>query len=170
MAESEPPPQPPSDHPNRRGFIASTSTIAMVGGLVAGYGPFAGMAARYLYPSGSRPMSWLFVTEVARVEKGGSLEYQAPTGEKIAVARMAENGTADDFIALSSTCPHLGCQVHWESQNDRFFCPCHNGVFDPVGKGVSGPPGDAGQDLPRYELKVENDLLFIHVPTDALPA
>jgi len=66
--------------------------------------------------------------------------------------------------ALSSTCPHLGCQVRWEAQNDRFFCPCHNGVFDQSGVATAGPPGEAGQSLPKYELKVEDGLLHIAVP------
>ena len=39
-----------------------------------------------------------------------------------------------------------------------FFCPCHNGVFSPDGTGIGGPPGDAGQSLPRYPLKVEGRL------------
>jgi phenylpropionate dioxygenase-like ring-hydroxylating dioxygenase large terminal subunit len=60
--------------------------------------------------------------------------------------------------------------VHWEAQNNRFFCPCHNGVFTPEGKATSGPPADAGQSLFRFPLKVENDLLFIEVSTDKLAA
>ena len=77
-------------------------------------------------------------------------------------------GDVDDFIALSSTCPHLGCQVHWEAAHDRFFCPCHNGVFDPSGRGLSGPPGEAGLSLPSYNLRVDNGLLFIEVPVTRL--
>ncbi|HJO04219.1 MAG TPA: Rieske 2Fe-2S domain-containing protein [Acidobacteriota bacterium] len=96
--------------------------------------------------------------------------YRGPAGETINVVRYASSGTAEDFIALSSTCPHLGCQVHWEPYNDRYFCPCHNGVFDPEGAGVSGPPGDAGQSLPRYRLSIEDGLLFIEVPVGGFSA
>src|SRR5262245_29968026 len=42
--------------------------------------------------------------------------------------------------ALSATCSHLGCQVHWDTQASRFRCPCHGGVYDASGKVVSGPP------------------------------
>ena len=94
----------------------------------------------------------------------GEGDDRGPSGETINITRMAREGTADDFIALSSTCPHLGCQVRWEGQNDRFFCPCHNGVFDPSGKGIEGPPGDAGQSLPRYSLRIDDGLLHIAVP------
>lgn len=128
------------------------------------------MGLRFLYPARPRKEAWVFLSEPGRLKLGDSVEFQAPTGEKIAVARLGDAGDVDDFIALSSTCPHLGCQVHWEARNARFFCPCHNGVFDPSGKGTGGPPGDAGQDLPRYELKLENGLLYILVPTEALTA
>jgi Rieske Fe-S protein len=58
--------------------------------------------------------------------------------------------------------------VHWQAQNNRFFCPCHNGIFTPEGKGIGGPPGDAGQSLPRYPLRIENGLLMIEVPVEKL--
>ena len=70
----------------------------------------------------------------------------------------------EDFIALSSICPHLGCKVHWETQNQRFFCPCHNGAFSAAGVSTAGPPFDVHQNLARFPLKVENGNLFIEVP------
>jgi Rieske Fe-S protein len=86
----------------------------------------------------------------------------------VIITRQGEGGEVSDFIALSSTCPHLGCRVHWESPNQRFFCPCHNGTFDPQGRATGGPPKAAGQDLPRYPLKIERGLLYIEVPTRTL--
>ena len=127
---------------------------------------FGTIAARFLYPSNTDEGTWQFVTIAARMMSGQSMVYQAPSGERINVMRQADDGTDDDFVALSSTCPHLGCQVHWEPQNARFFCPCHSGVFSPSGIGISGPP--EGQSLPRYPLKVEDGLLFIRVPTERL--
>ncbi len=72
-------------------------------------------------------------------------------------------------MALSSTCPHLGCKVHWEAPENRFFCPCHNGAFDPSGRAIAGPPAEAGQSLGRYPLRIEGGLLYIEVPTERLP-
>jgi len=154
----------PAQDPDRRGFIRNTSRVAMTAGIIGGYGGFAAIAGRYLYPSRTGEVMWQFVTEVAGVEVGESIRYRGPSGETINITRMARDGGPDDFIALSSTCPHLGCQVRWEPQNDRFFCPCHNGVFNPNGVATAGPPGEAGQSLPRYELKVENGMLHIAVP------
>lgn len=152
--------------PSRRSFLVGSSRLAMLAGLAAGYGALARIAARYLYPATEEPKQWLFVTELAAVPLGGSLRYVAPTGEPVAITRQGEAGVAADFVALSSTCPHLGCQVHWQAAEKRFFCPCHNGAFDPSGKAVSGPPADAGQALAAYPLKVEGGLLFIEVPVE----
>lgn len=149
---------------DRRGFLKNTSRAAMTVGLIGGYGGFAAIAGRFLYPSKTGDVMWQFVTETAGIEVGEAIRYRGPSGETINITRMANNGDAGDFIALSSICPHLGCQVRWESQNDRFFCPCHNGVFDPSGKATAGPPAEAGQSLPEYELSVENGLLSIAVP------
>lgn len=156
------PAQPES--PERRQFLETASRTAMVAGVAGGYGGFALIAGKYLYPATTGEVMWQFVTEADAIDVGDAVRYQGPSGETINIARIGREGTADDFIALSSTCPHLGCQVRWEGQNDRFFCPCHNGVFDPSGKGIGGPPGDAGQSLPRYRLKIENGLLNIAVP------
>jgi Rieske Fe-S protein len=153
-----------SEGADRRRFLSSASRAAMAAGLVGGYGSFAVVAGRFLYPATTDEVMWQFVTEVAGIKVGEAIRYQGPAGETINITRRGREGDADDFIALSSTCPHLGCQVRWEAQNNRFFCPCHNGVFDPSGVAIAGPPGEAGQSLGRYDLKVENGLLHIAVP------
>ena len=155
---------PDSESADRREFLKKVSGAAMAAGLIGGYGGFGLIAGRYLYPARVGEVMWQFVAEVAGIEVGQAMRYRGPAGETINITRRSRNGDADDFIALSSTCPHLGCQVRWEAQNDRFFCPCHSGVFDPSGKAIAGPPGEAGQSLPRYGLKVENGLLHIAVP------
>ncbi len=154
--------------PDRRGFLASTSGLAMGAGLVAGYGTFFSMAGRYLFPSQSGK-AWMFVTPVSAMQPGDSLPFESPTGVKVMITRQANKvaglePSAEDFLALSSLCPHLGCRVHWEPHNDRFFCPCHNGVFDPAGNPVAGPPLSDGQHLPQYPLRVEGGLLYIELP------
>ena len=102
------------------------------------------------------------------IEVGGAFVYRTPVGERVTIARQGESGTVDDFVALSSTCPHLGCQVHWQLAEARFFCPCHNGAFDAQGKPTAGPPAEANQELPRYPLKLEGGLLYIEAPTEKL--
>jgi len=154
------------DGADRRSFLEKASKGAMAAGLVGGYGGLGAVALRYLYPARPDELSWQFVAEVDTIEVGESLLFEGPSGETINVARQTRDGGADDFVALSSTCPHLGCQVRWEAQNTRFFCPCHNGIFDASGVATGGPPGEAGQRLAAYPLKVEGRLLHIAVPTE----
>jgi Rieske Fe-S protein len=151
---------------SRRGVLRGASSAAMLGGLAAGYGAFGAIAVRYLYPARPPQTAWLYVTDIERLKAGESLTFRTPSGARAAIARQGESGAVSDFIALSSTCPHLGCQVHWEAAANRFFCPCHNGAFDPSGKAIAGPPAEAKQSLPRYPLKIEGALLFIEVPVE----
>jgi len=140
------------------------SKLAMFVGLGAAYGTLAAMMARFLYPARPSPRGWMFVANVSEFDVGTSRVYRTPSGETVNITKQRGGGAAADFVALSSVCPHLGCQVHWEAQNSRYFCPCHNGAFDPSGVATGGPPADAGQSLPEYGLKVEGALLFVDVP------
>ncbi len=144
-----------------------------VGGLAASYGTFAYMAADFLYPT-DRGTAWMFVAPTDQIAPGGSFSFRSPAGVAVLITRKADSPRnlippATDFLALSSVCPHLGCRVHWEPQNDRFFCPCHNGAFDPSGAPIAGPPKDGNQHLPKYPLKVDKrGLLFIEMPAKSL--
>jgi cytochrome b6-f complex iron-sulfur subunit len=152
----------------RRSFLVRLSSAVMGFGLAVGYGMFGWLIGRFLYPTDASSSSWQFLADLASFPVGKSMTYNAPAGQKVVVTRLAENGVPEDFIALSSVCPHLGCAVHWEANNDRFFCPCHNGAFSSTGDPLSGPPADAGQTLSRYPLKVDGGLLFVEVPAEAL--
>lgn len=175
MSHEEDPPAEVTHHDlteattgERRGFLGALTTAIMAGGLIGGYGVFAAYAGRFLYPTGGDKSSWQFLATIDELKIATSLTYQTPTGAKVVVARQSEGDTADAFIALSSVCPHLGCAVHRESQNNRFFCPCHNGAFDVSGKATEGPPAAANQALKRFPLMVDNGLLFIKVPTESV--
>ena len=43
------------------------------------------------------------------------------------------------FLALSLTCPHLGCSVLWNEETQQFDCPCHSSAFDRRGVVLSSP-------------------------------
>lgn len=149
---------------SRRSTLKRLAGYLMGGGLVAAYGNLAAVMARYLYPARPEARGFLYVSDLASLGAGESLVYTTPGGATVNVTRRGAGDSIESFLALSSVCPHLGCQVHWEPQNDRFFCPCHNGVFTPEGVAIDGPPADAGQSLSQFPLKVENGLLFIEVP------
>ncbi|AJD91293.1 ubiquinol-cytochrome c reductase iron-sulfur subunit [Jeotgalibacillus haloalkalitolerans] len=63
-----------------------------------------------------------------------------------------------EVVALNPTCKHLGCTVNWEgreSDPNRFFCPCHNGLYEKSGKNVPGTPPTAPLDM--FETRVSDD-------------
>ena len=70
-------------------------------------------------------------------------------GERLAVYRNA-NG---QLGALSATCTHLGCLVHWNTTEKSWDCPCHGSRFDPHGRVLNGPAVNAleARDLPEAE-------------------
>lgn len=155
---------------SRRDFLAASSTFAMAGGLVASYGTLAVMAGRYLYPAEEKSLAWQFVGLVDEITRERSVTYESPGGARVVIARQGDGDTAGDFVALSNVCPHLGCKVHWEPQNDRFFCPCHNGAFDAAGKAILGPPAEAGQSLKKFPLDVVGNQLYILAPMTSVVA
>ena len=156
--------------PPRREFLATASGLAMTGGLVAAYGAFGIMLGEFVYPAAQQSRGWLFVCTVDRLALGEAMDFTTPAGAKIVVARQGEGRSAEDFLALSSVCPHLGCRVHWEAQGERFFCPCHNGAFDRSGSPIAGPPKAAHQSLVRFALKVESGLLYLEAPLASVAA
>ena len=109
--------------------------------------------------------AWIRLGSISKIELGIPTLFKAKierqTGwivneEQISVYVLTENGR--DFVAMSNICTHLGCRVRWIKDQDQFFCPCHNGVFDKAGGVVSGP---VPRPLDQFEVKVEDDQLFI---------
>jgi cytochrome b6-f complex iron-sulfur subunit len=57
----------------------------------------------------------------------------------------------DTMVCFSAVCTHLGCTVAYQADQDRIYCACHGGVYDPrTGQNVSGPP-----PRPLEEFNVE---------------
>lgn len=44
-----------------------------------------------------------------------------------------------ELHALSSVCPHRGCDVMWNEVEKVWDCPCHGSRFTPEGQVVRGP-------------------------------
>jgi Rieske Fe-S protein len=138
---------------SRRSFFGRA---AMYLSLALSYGSAAAFAVRYLYPL-KRPSRWrsIFVARFDRLRAGEAHEVADLNGVPVQVVREG-----DRLRALSTVCPHLGCRVRWEGDQQRFFCPCHNGVFDREGNVVSGPPPRA---LDRYEVELEGGSVYLKV-------
>lgn len=150
---------------NRRTFFKKYLSAMAVLTLSVSYGFLGNMVLRFLYPFQRKRPRWIYATRINKLKLGESMNYVTPKGLKITITRKSQSSNVSGFIALSSVCPHLGCLVRWEPQNDRYFCPCHNGIFDRTGKAIAGPPAKAGQHLKEYPLKIKRGLLFINVST-----
>lgn len=78
--------------------------------------------------------------------------------QKGSVYAYTEDGT--DYVVLSATCTHLGCNVHWENDINQFYCPCHSGYFARNGDVISGPPP---RPLARLPTKIEEGVLYAQI-------
>jgi len=112
--------------------------------------------------------NWIRLSSLSRIELGVpelfKINVDQTTGwiedeKEVGLYVITENGR--DYLAMSNICTHLGCRVRWVSDDERFFCPCHNGVFDKYGNVVSGPPP---RPLDIFESKIENGEMFILLP------
>jgi menaquinol-cytochrome c reductase iron-sulfur subunit len=152
----------PDGKMDRRGFMKTV--IAGIGGLI---GAAIGLPAiAYVVgPSLKKETdAWIRLGSVAKVELNTPTLFKTniekQTGwinaeEEFSVYVSTTNGR--DFVAMSNVCSHLGCRVRWIADKDHFFCPCHNGIYAKDGSVVSGPPPKA---LARFEVKIENDILY----------
>jgi menaquinol-cytochrome c reductase iron-sulfur subunit len=61
-------------------------------------------------------------------------------------------------LALSTTCPHLGCSVNADADGHGFSCPCHTSTFDGSGRKTGGP---APRDMDSLATRIEGG--FVHV-------
>jgi Rieske Fe-S protein len=68
--------------------------------------------------------------------------------------------TETDTLVLSNICTHLACRVKWQEENQVYHCPCHDAEFSPEGEIIEGPQN---RPMDRYENKVEDGTLMIHV-------
>ena len=149
---------------DRRGFMRIATWS--IGGLISLMMGIPGIAY-VLGPalSKQKSQSWMRLGSINKVELGTPTLFNAKlirqTGwleeeNKIGVYMLSDNGR--DFIAMSNICTHLGCRVRWIASEQIFLSPCHFGKFDREGKVISGPPP---RPLDRYEVKIENDQLWI---------
>lgn len=131
--------------------------IAMAAGLVISYGTAAIYGLRYLFGSQKPPRQvQVLSAALSDVPDGESLLAKDLSGQKFLLVR------SDDGVrAFSTTCTHLGCQVHWKPEEKIFFCPCHDGVFDADGNPVKGPPPTP---LAQYPVEIRGASIFVSMP------
>ncbi|MEW5956867.1 MAG: ubiquinol-cytochrome c reductase iron-sulfur subunit [Chloroflexota bacterium] len=143
----------PKSELSRRDFL---QYLGVLGGVVVSGGGVLFNAVRYVLPVIKVPQFVkLRAASLEQLADGQALEF-TPMGQRIVLLRQE-----DEVRAVSGICTHLGCQVKWEEDNNRFFCPCHLGVFDEKGQVVSGPPPGP---LQTYQVEVAGGSVYVYVP------
>ena len=149
---------------SRRNFLAiATGAIGGLIGIVMAIPAVVYIIGPALQKKTSE--NWVRLGPTSKVELGNPSLFKATvqsqtgwivTEDEVSVYILTEDGR--EYIALSNICTHLGCRVRWIADQNQYFCPCHNAIFDKTGLVLSGPPP---KPLDRYETKVEDDQLYI---------
>jgi len=74
--------------------------------------------------------------------------YPRKTLTYVAGARVYVGNDGTGLYAIDAVCSHLGCLVE-PHEDGGFMCPCHDSLFDPEGRALSGP---ATAPLPHLHL------------------
>jgi cytochrome b6-f complex iron-sulfur subunit len=124
-----------------------------------------------------------FLGAITALEIGGiSLNYLKSRADEATTGGLVDAGKVDDFVPGSVTtfenegfflvrdnqgnflavhrrCPHLGCNVIWQSETNQFVCPCHASSFDHYGNFETSP---VPRPLDTLEIKIEDASVFIN--------
>lgn len=65
----------------------------------------------------------------------------------------------EGLLALWQRCPHLGCTVPWNEEEQKFRCPCHGSVYNKKGEVLDGP-APRPMDLFPVEYNDKGELLI----------
>ena len=159
----------------RRGFF--NRIMAAIGGLV-GIGIAAPLIGYGILPALRKEETGWF-----KVEEAEAFELNKPKlvpvtplspkdwpEEPVKQAVYVVKKEDGQFVLFDIHCTHVGCPVHWNDKAQRFFSPCHGGVFDIEGKVLAGPPP---RPLDRYEVKIESGTVYggrlYHVDSNLRP-
>lgn len=143
----------------RRGFFRWT----LVGlGLTASAGAIGAIASQLL--KSLMPSGWfndeyiyckVYAAPIGEIEKAGaSIIFEDKANHRKAI--LINNG--GNIQAFSLVCTHLGCQIFWGKEQNKFLCPCHTAVFAADGSVESGPPE---RPLEQYPVEIKDGLIYI---------
>ncbi len=135
------------------GVIAATLAVPVLGYLLTPLLRRTGRAA------------WVAVGPVADYRGTGprrvDFRYTSEAGytaEPVSGFAYVVPGASATPLVLSPVCTHMGCNVVWNGERQRFLCPCHGGQYTADGRNVAGPPP---RPLDRLPVRVENGVLMI---------
>ena len=155
--------EPSNTEITRRRFMSVA--VAAISGFIGAAVGLPGIAYIIGPALKKKAEDWVSLGAISKVEPGSPTLFKTTierqTGwitdqEEVSAYVLTEDG--QNYVAMSNICTHLGCRVRWLAEQERFFCPCHNGVFGKDGSVISGPPP---RPLDRFETTVRDGVLFI---------
>jgi menaquinol-cytochrome c reductase iron-sulfur subunit len=143
---------------SRRRFFAKLSlALGGLGAAIVGV-PIIGFIIAPLFRK--PPQQWTSLGKVDNYEIGKTVSVTVLDTSPLPWAGItAKNAVwlrrvdANNFIAFSANCTHLGCPVRWMEGAGLFLCPCHGGVYYQDCAVAAGPPP---APLFRYATRIEN--------------
>jgi Rieske Fe-S protein len=122
------------------------------GGLALGS---AGLAAWSKAPRGELKFDEALIASTKDVPVGGSLQFSYPRPSDLCVLIQTKPGK---YVAYSRRCTHLSCPLEVQTDQERLYCPCHNGAFSlEDGHVLQGPPP---RPLPQIIIEIRGDQVF----------
>jgi Rieske Fe-S protein len=95
------------------------------------------------------------VARTSEVAEGTAVYFNYPDADSQAMLLHLPGGR---FVAYTQRCTHLSCAVYYQPDQQRLYCPCHEGVFSPeTGDPVAGPPQ---RRLEQIALRQDADTLY----------
>jgi menaquinol-cytochrome c reductase iron-sulfur subunit len=153
------PPQTP-----RRQFLERLSVVLGGATTVLLAVPVVGFAIAPLFRRA--PAAWRSVGKADQFKVGETVAVTFQDASPLPWAGVTANTaawlrreSADEFVAFSVNCSHLGCPVRWLQEANLFMCPCHGGVYYKDGTVAAGPPP---RPLTRYAVRVRDGMLELH--------
>jgi Rieske Fe-S protein len=115
----------------------------------------------------AQPQQWIKLGNAADMPPGHMHQTVFQVRSKDAWREVNRSGVlyaysddGEEYVVLSATCTHLGCNVRWKADPGHFSCPCHDAFFTRDGNVISGP---ASRPLQRLEAKIEDGILMVKV-------
>jgi thiosulfate dehydrogenase [quinone] large subunit len=83
--------------------------------------------------------------------------FELPRSREPAIlVRLAK----DQLVAYRAICTHARCVVGFDPNSRLIVCACHGAEFDPR-RGAAVVTGPAPRPLPRVELRVDHDAVYV---------
>lgn len=95
------------------------------------------------------------IARVGEVPVNGSKVFTYPNSY---AQGILVNLPGKGLVAYSDVCTHLSCAVLYQGSERRFYCPCHDGLFDAAtGQVIGGPPT---RPLPLIKLEIRRGIVY----------